>query len=30
MLEPLFQGLALGKVVEDPLPVEGFARFVGE
>src|SRR5215210_4232143 len=30
MLEPLFQGLALGKVVEDPLPVEAFARFVGE
>src|SRR5215218_884899 len=30
MLEALLQGLALGKVVEDPLPVEGFARFVGE
>src|SRR5215210_122441 len=30
MLEPLFQGLALGEVVEDPLPVEWFARLVRE
>src|SRR5918995_3169038 len=28
MLEPLLQSLALGKVVEDPLPVERFACFV--
>src|SRR5215208_2645886 len=28
MLEPLLQGLALGKVVDNPLPVERFARFI--
>src|SRR5215212_2054666 len=27
-MQALLQALALGKVVEDPLPVEGFARFV--
>src|SRR5215217_4963830 len=27
-MQALLQGLALGKVVENPLPVEGFARFV--
>src|SRR5215207_5080417 len=28
VMQALLQGLALGKVVENPLPVEGFARFV--
>src|SRR5919112_4115529 len=28
ILEAFLQGLALGKIVEAPLPVEGFARFV--
>ena len=28
VMQALLQGLALGKVVEDPLPVKGFARFV--
>src|SRR5215210_6102430 len=28
VMQALLQGLALGKIVEDPLPVEGFARFV--
>src|SRR5215218_3420265 len=27
-MQALLQRLALGKIVEDPLPVEGFARFV--
>src|SRR5918994_5122641 len=30
MLEPLLQGLALGKVVDNPLPVERFARFISQ
>src|SRR5215208_180908 len=28
VMQALFQSLTLGKIVEDPLPVEGFARFV--
>src|SRR5215218_415426 len=28
VMQALLQGLALGKIVEDPLPVEGIARFV--